>query len=97
MSYRSTPRWIILLLLAGASILPATACVVLLLSALLGAMGDAAGAHVLVYVGWAVGVLWCVSLVSLVFALAVRALLAPEDGLERSSAERSRGQKEPDD
>lgn len=78
MSHQSIPRWTVLLLLAGSSILPVTVCVVLALSALLGAMGDGTGAQVLVYVGWAMGGLWCVCLTALLFVLALRALLEPE-------------------
>ena len=95
MSYRSIPRWIILSLLGGATILPVMACVVLVLSALLGAMGDATGARVLVYVGWAVGVLWCVSLIALVFVLALHALFEPEDRSERLSDEKRNWPDEP--
>ncbi len=74
------PRGIVLFLLGGALVLPVTVCVVLVLSALLGAMGDAVGAQVLVYTSWAVGALWCVSLIALLLVLAVQSLCQRDDG-----------------
>lgn len=96
MSHRSVPRMIILLLLAGVSILPATICVVLVLAALLGAMGDGAGAQVLVYVGWAIGVMWCVSLIGLVLALALQTLLEPEAPEQPPAGRKKEPLEEPD-
>ncbi len=74
MNHPLIPRWIILLLLAAAAVLPVAVCVVLALATLLGAMGDALGAQVLVYTSWAIGTLWCVGMVTLLLALAVRSL-----------------------
>ncbi len=78
MSPGPIPRGITLLLLAGALVLPVAICVVLVLSALLGAMGDAMGAAVLTYVSWAIGALWCTSLVALVLVLAIQSLCQRE-------------------
>ncbi len=72
------PRGIVFLLLAGALVLPIAVCVVLVLSALLGAMGDATGAQVLVYVSWALGAVWFASLIVLVIVLAVQSLVTQE-------------------
>ena len=96
MNHPTIPSWIILLLLAGASILPVAVCVVLVLSALLGAMGDAAGAQVLVYVGWAAGGLWGVCLTALVFVLALRALFGSGDRNESPHEGRLRRPGDPD-
>ncbi len=96
MNHPPIPPWIILLLLAGASILPVAVCLVLVLSALLGAMGDANGAQVLVYVGWAIGGLWGVCLTALVFALALRTLFGPEDRQDSPHEGRLRRPDDPD-
>lgn len=90
------PPWIILLLLAGASILPVAVCLVLVLSALLSAMGDATGAQVLVYVSWALGGFWGICLTTLVFALALRTLFASEDWNDSPQEGRLRRPGDPD-
>lgn len=74
MSQAPIPRGLLFLLLAGTLVLPMAVCVVLLLSALLGAMGDAAGAQVLVYIGWAIGAIWSISVIGLIVALAIQSL-----------------------
>ncbi len=66
--------------LLGVSILlPIAVCVTLGLASLLGAMGDAMGARVLVYVGWALGASWVVSLIMLILVAAGRALRENDD------------------
>ncbi len=96
MTYRSTSRGILLFLLGGAAILPASACVVLVLSALLRAMGDSTGAQVLVYASWGIGVLWCISLIALVFLLAIRVLVEAEVRKHPSRADREHWREDPD-
>jgi hypothetical protein len=61
-------------LLAGAVVMPLVLVLVLGLGRLLAAMGDAAGAMVLDRLALAGGLLWCVNLVLLLVALAVRSL-----------------------
>ena len=61
--------------LAGAAVaLPVAICVVLAVSALLGAMNDTTGGRVLIYVSWAFGVAWVIDLICLVVILAVNSL-----------------------
>jgi len=96
MTYRSTSRGILLFLLGGAAILPASACGVLVLSALLRAMGDSTGAQVLVYASWGIGVLWCISLIALVFLLAIRVLVEAEVRKHPSRADREHWREDPD-
>jgi hypothetical protein len=76
------PRGIVLTLLVIAVLLPIAVCVILALSALLAAMGDAAGGRAMVYAAWGLGALWVTDLAGLVVLLAVRTLLGPDDPRE---------------
>ena len=74
MSQKPVPRWAVMLLVAGALILPITIGVVLAVSALLVAMDDTPGGKVLYYVAWGCGILWTVDLISLVVVHGLNAL-----------------------
>jgi len=72
MSHEPMPRAVVLFLLAGALISPIVFCVILVLSALLRAMGDSIGAQVLIYTAWGAGIVWATSLIALVLVLAIQ-------------------------
>ena len=63
-----------LALIVVAVFLPITICVVLGVSALLGAMGDSFGGAVLCRIGLAGGILWAIDLICLVLVLAIGSL-----------------------
>jgi hypothetical protein len=67
------PRRTIFRLLVAAVLLPITICVVAGVAALLGGMGDDAGAAALRWIALAGGILWVIDLVSLVLLLAISA------------------------
>jgi len=64
----------VMILLGAAVVLPVAVCVILAVSALLGAMNDVTGGRVLGYVAWACGLLWVIDLICLVVALALNSL-----------------------
>lgn len=68
-------RWGLLLLVAGALVLPIAICVLLGVSSLLAAMGDTSGGTALRYVAWGCGTLWVIGLVCLVLLVGLRALI----------------------
>lgn len=74
-------------LLVVALVLPIALAVLLGVSALLGAMGDALGARVLGWIGLALGVVWMVDLVCLVIVQAWGALVDRTVDSQESSPE----------
>ena len=80
MNQKLIPPRGVMLLVGAAVALPVAVCVVLAVSALLGAMNDTAGGRVLIYVGWAFGVIWVIDLICLVVALALNSLADGDDG-----------------
>jgi len=74
MSQKSTFSKVIWGLVAGGLILPIAISVILALGALIGAMGDLAGAVALRYVALGCGIVWIIVLISLLLAQAVRSL-----------------------
>lgn len=68
------PRSAVKILLATVLGLPVVLAVFHWVRGLLGAMGDETAADVLGYVGTAIGVLWLISVVGLVIAMAVEVL-----------------------
>ena len=70
MTLRSAVKWLLVLTLA----LPVVAAVLVWVAGLLRAMGDAAGAAVVGYVGTACQVVWSVGLVGLLITLAMMTL-----------------------
>lgn len=73
----------VLALLAVALFLPIALAVILGVGGLLAAMGDAAAARVLGWIGFALGVVWVVDLISLVILQAIGSLGArPTDDHE---------------
>ena len=80
-SPKLVPRWILLLLIAGAVVLPITICVILAVSVLLGAMHDEESVRkVLQYVACGVGILWAVDLICMLLVQAVNSLTNGKDG-----------------
>ncbi len=69
----------VMLLLGAAAALPVAVCVVLAVSALLGAMNDTTGSKVLIYVAWSCGVAWVIDLVCLLVAMALNSLADGDD------------------
>ena len=80
MSRDLVPRWIILLLIAGALILPIAICVILALSGLLDAMEDSKGGVALKYIALGGGILWVIDLVCLVVVQGLNSLIDRNDG-----------------
>ncbi len=74
MRQKLVPRWVVLGLIAAALLLPVTVCVVLAVSSLLVAMNDIQGGVVTRYIAWGCGILWAISLVSLVLVQGLSAL-----------------------
>jgi hypothetical protein len=72
-----TPRRAVRLLLVCVVGLPLVQAVLFWVAGLLSAMGDKAGAQILGHFNTAAGVLWLVTLVGLVIALAVQSLEEP--------------------
>lgn len=70
---------VILGLIVAAVGLPIVVCVLVGLSYLLAAMGDAAGAQCVGRFGLAAGVLWVIDLIALLLAVAINSLDRPED------------------
>jgi len=70
-------RPVVVSLVVAAVLLPIAICVVLSVSALLSAMGDAAGGGVLLRIALGCGLLWIVDLVGLVLVLAIHHLDGP--------------------
>ena len=79
MGQKLVPRRAILLLIAGAVILPIAVCVVSGFRPLLVAMGGPRGGDVLKYVAWGLGILWVVDVVCLVLAQGLNALTDTDD------------------
>jgi hypothetical protein len=75
----------LLLLLAGAVVLPIGTSVVLGLAVLLGSLGDPAGATALRWVALGLGVVWVVNLVLLVLVQAFHSLSDSDDPGDSSS------------
>jgi hypothetical protein len=73
------PRHTIALAIAGALILPIAICLILAVSSLLSAMGDAVGGGAMRWVSLGFGIIWVLDLILLVLALAVNTLSAPDD------------------
>ena len=71
------PHRIVVTLLVVTLLLPITICVVFGVSALLDAMGDAAGGSVLHRIALGCGILWVVDLICLVLVLAIGTLRDP--------------------
>lgn len=80
MSKKPVPRWILLLLLAGAVILPVSICVILAVSTLLGAMGDQSGGLALQYTALGAGTVWVIDLICLVLAEGLNSLSDTDEG-----------------
>ena len=74
MNQKLVPPGGVMFLLGAAAALPVAVCVVLAVSALLGAMNDTTGSRVLVYVAWSCGVAWVIDLVCLLIAMALNSL-----------------------
>ena len=70
MSSRNAVKFLLILVLG----LPILQAMLAWIGGLLGAMGDKATAHVLSYINTATGVIWLISVVALVVALALRSL-----------------------
>ena len=85
MSQKPVPRWLLLLLAAGAVLLPIVIAVLWGVSALLIAMGDASGGGVVKCVALAAGILWVVELVCLVLAQTLNSLSEPDGPTDSSS------------
>jgi hypothetical protein len=79
------PRSVLIALVAAALLLPVAICVVVGVSGLLAAMGDAAGGAVLQRIALGCGILWGVNLVALVVVLAIGAIRGPNDPGNRES------------
>jgi hypothetical protein len=75
MSLRSATKTLLVLAIA----LPIIGAVLVWVAGLLSAMGDAAGVHMLVYVGVFCEIAWCASLVGLVIILAIQTLNEPPE------------------
>ena len=73
------PQRAIAWLTVGALGLPIALCVLYVLSRLLGAMQDQAGAEVLSRIGLALFVLWLINLIALLITLAINSLRTPPD------------------
>lgn len=82
-----TPKNAIKTLLVFVLALPLVAAVLVWVVGLLRAMGDAAGAAVVGHVGTACYVIWLVSLVGLLVALAAAAVAEPPKELEEDELE----------
>jgi hypothetical protein len=74
MDRRPVSRRHLLLLIAGVLLLPMVAWAIVAVAAILGAMGDSAGAATLNRVAWGCGALWAVDLVCLVIAEGLNSL-----------------------
>jgi hypothetical protein len=74
MDERPVSRRILITLVVGLLLLPLAAWAVVAVAALLGAMGDSAGAVLLSRLAWLFGAAWIVDLVALVAGLAINAL-----------------------
>ncbi len=85
MSQKPVPRWLLLLLAAGAVLLPIVIAVLWGVSALLIAMGDSSGGGVVKCVALAAGILWVVDLVCLVLAQTLNSLGGPDEPTDSSS------------
>ncbi len=85
MSQKPVPRWLLLLLAAGAVLLPIVIAVLWGVSALLIAMGDSSGGGVVKCVALAAGILWVVDLVCLVLAQTLNSLGEPDGPADSSS------------
>lgn len=79
MGKKPVPQAALLLLLAGALVLPIGTSVVLGLAVLLGSLGDPTGAGVLRWVALALGAIWVVDLVLLVLVQAFNSLSDSDD------------------
>lgn len=73
------PKRTILGLLVGALLLPIAILLLLVVSKLVGAMGDAGGALFLGRTGIVVAVLWALDTICLVVALAINTLGGPDE------------------
>jgi len=80
MSRDLVPRWVILLLVVLALVLPIAICVVWAVSALLTEMHDAEGGVVLKYIALGGGILWVVDLICLVVVQGLGALIDRHEG-----------------
>lgn len=80
MGKKLVPRWIGVLLIVGAVVLPIVILVLLVVAALLAAMDDPWGGSVLNRVALACGVLWAVDLICLVLVVAVNSLIDGDEG-----------------
>jgi len=74
MSRRPAPRWAVVLLIAGAVLLPIAVLVVLGTGELLDVMGDEMGGAVLRRIALAGGMLWVIDLLGLLLVLALNSL-----------------------
>lgn len=74
MSRKPAPQWAVMLLTAGALLMPIAVLVVLGTGELLAAMGDETGGTVFRRVALVGGVLWVIDLLGLLLVLAVNSL-----------------------
>lgn len=71
---------ILTILLAASGFLPIILVVLIAVERLLGALGDEAGAAALRRIGLAGGIVWIVTLIALLLALAIQAIESPPSG-----------------
>ena len=74
MDQKPVPRRRVLLLIAGVLLLPIVAWAIVAVAAILGAMGDGAGAVMVNRIAWGCGALWVIDLICLVVVQGLNSL-----------------------